>query len=217
MLKAIIFDMDGLMINSEEVTYERYVKVLKDMNLDMSREFYTSLLGQTVPRAFEKMRAFYGEDFPCQDVIDKVHILLNDDFKDEGIPIKKGLVELLEYLTKNNYKIIVASSSNKERVTKLLQQVDVYQYLDDCICGDEVSQGKPNPEIFLKACEKLHVLPSEAMVIEDSEAGIEAAHTAHIPVICIPDMKYPDKEYADMTYKILESLDQVIDVLESPS
>ncbi|MCD7892652.1 MAG: HAD family phosphatase [Erysipelotrichaceae bacterium] len=215
MLKAIIFDMDGLMINSEEVTYERYVKVLKDMNLDMSREFYTTLLGQTIPRAFNKMRAFYGEDFPCQEVIDKVHILLNDDFKDEGIPIKKGLVELLEYLTKNNYKIIVASSSNKERVTKLLKQVNVYQYLDDCICGNEVSQGKPNPEIFLKACEKLNVLPSEAMVIEDSEAGIEAANAASIPVICIPDMKYPDIEYANMTYKILNSLDEVIDVLES--
>ena len=83
----------------------------------------------------------------------------------------------------------------------------------DSICGDEVTHGKPHPEVFLRACEKLGVNPSDAIVLEDSEAGIQAAYSGNIDVICIPDMKYPEQEFEKMTTKILDSLDQVIDFL----
>ena len=83
------------------------------------------------------------------------------------------------------------------------------------ICGSDVSRGKPFPDIFLKACERLNVLPSEAIVLEDSEAGIQAAHNTHISVICIPDMKYPDEDYANKTTCILDSLHQVIDYIDN--
>ncbi|MCD8027761.1 MAG: HAD family hydrolase, partial [Erysipelotrichaceae bacterium] len=87
-------------------------------------------------------------------------------------------------------------------------------YFDTTICGSEAAHSKPEPDIFLKACEKLHVLPSEALVLEDSEAGIEAAYRAHIKVICIPDMKYPTDEYVNKAFKVLDSLDEVINELE---
>ena len=83
------------------------------------------------------------------------------------------------------------------------------------ICGSDVSRGKPFPDIFLKACERLNVLPSEAIVLEDSEAGIQAAYDAHIPVYCIPDLKQPGKEYAQKTKGILSSLVDVITILEN--
>jgi len=213
MLKAVIFDMDGLMIDSERATFEEYGNVLKSMNLTITEEFYKTLLGKTVKVGKTLFHKEYGEDFPVDDVIKEVHIRLAERFEKYGVPVKKGLVELLEFLKKNNYKTIVATSSNRARVDKILGQANLTEYFDDSICGDEVTNGKPNPEVFLKACDKLGVKPNEAIVLEDSEAGILAAHNADIKVICVLDMKYPEDEYASMTYKILDSLDQIIDIL----
>lgn len=214
MIKAIIFDMDGLMINSERVTYECYVKVLEKMNLTMSEDFYKRLLGKTLPSAYQIMFDEYGKDFPMDDVLKDVHQLMNDIFEKDGVPLKDGLIELLTYLKENNYLTIVATSSTRNRVEHLLGMADILKYYNDSICGDEVTHGKPNPEVFLRACEKLGVEPSQALVLEDSEAGIQAAHSAQIPVICIPDMKYPEPEYAQMTTEIFNSLHDVIDYLK---
>lgn len=213
MINAIIFDMDGLMLDSERATFEEYGNVLKDMNLTITEDFYKTLLGKTIKVAYELFYKEYGDDFPVDDVIKKVHIRLADRFETKGVPIKKGLIELLDYLKENNYKTIVATSSSRARVDKILELAHLTHYFDDSICGDEVTNGKPNPEVFLKACEKLEVKCNEAIVLEDSEAGIQAAYNANIKVICIVDMKYPDKIYENMTFKILESLDQVIGLL----
>lgn len=214
MIKAIIFDMDGLMINSERVTYECYVKVLEKMNLTMSEDFYKRLLGKTLSSAYQIMFDEYGKDFPMDDVLKDVHQLMNDIFEKDGVPLKDGLIELLTYLKENNYLTIVATSSTRNRVEHLLGMADILKYYNDSICGDEVTHGKPNPEVFLRACEKIGVEPSQALVLEDSEAGIQAAHSAQIPVICIPDMKYPEPKYAQMTTEIFNSLHDVIDYLK---
>ena len=192
MIRAIIFDMDGLMIDSERVTFESYQEVLKDMNLTMDRTFYVSLLGRTKEGIAKQ---FYDEQ--------------------EGVPLKPGLLHLLSYLKKeHHYKTIVATSSTRDRVDKILKQAHITDYFDDSICGDEVTKGKPNPEVFLKSCEKLGVKSDEAYVLEDSESGIMAAYSANIKVICVPDMKYPEAQYASKCYKIVETLDDVIDILE---
>ena len=136
-------------------------------------------------------------------------------FETEGVPVKKGLVELLHYLKDNNYKTIVATSSNRDRVDKILAQAKITEFFDDFICGDEVTKGKPNPEVFLKSCQKLGVNVDEAIVLEDSEAGIQASYDANIKVICIPDMKYPEKQYEEKTFKILKDLTEVTAYLKS--
>ena len=214
MLKAVIFDMDGLMINSEIVTFDCYKKVMGEMGLEIPLEFYVTLLGKPVTHAHERFHTVYGEDFPVEDVIKKVHLMLAETFQTQGVPLKPGLIELLTYLKENNYKTIVATSSNRARVDKILAGAKIAQYFDDSICGDEVTKGKPNPEIFLKACEKLGVEPSEALVLEDSEAGIQAAYSGNIKVICVLDMKYPDEQYKVMTTKIVDTLHEVIDYVK---
>ena len=213
MIKAIIFDMDGLMIDSERVTFECYQERLKDMNLTMDEEFYKTLLGKPIKGIYQRFYDVYGNDFPIENVIQDVHQLMAERFETEGVPVKKGLVELLHYLKDNNYKTIVATSSNRDRVDKILAQAKITEFFDDSICGDEVTKGKPNPEVFLISCQKLGVNVDEAIVLEDSEAGIQAAYSGNIDVICIPDMKYPEQEFEKMTTKILDSLDQVIDFL----
>ena len=215
MIKAIIFDMDGLMIDSERVTFECYQERLKDMNLTMDEEFYKTLLGKPIKGIYQRFYDVYGNDFPIQNVIQDVHQLMAERFETEGVPVKKGLVELLHYLKDNNYKTMVATSSNRDRVDKILAQAKITEFFDDSICGDEVTKGKPNPEVFLKSCQKLGVNVDEAIVLEDSEAGIQASYDANIKVICIPDMKYPEKQYEEKTFKILKDLTEVTAYLKS--
>ncbi len=215
MIKAIIFDMDGLMIDSERVTFECYQERLKDMNLTMDEEFYKTLLGKPIKGIYQRFYDVYGNDFPILNVIQDVHQLMAERFETEGVPVKKGLVELLHYLKDNNYKTIVATSSNRDRVDKILAQAKITEFFDDSICGDEVTKGKPNPEVFLKSCQKLGVNVDEAIVLEDSEAGIQASYDANIKVICIPDMKYPEKQYEEKTFKILKDLTEVTVYLKS--
>ena len=215
MIKAIIFDMDGLMIDSERVTFECYQERLKDMNLTMDEEFYKTLLGKPIKGIYQRFYDVYGNDFPIENVIQDVHQLMAERFETEGVPVKKGLVELLHYLKDNNYKTIVATSSNRDRVDKILSQAKITEFFDDSICGDEVTKGKPNPEVFLKSCQKLSVNVDEAIVLEDSEAGIQASYDANIKVICIPDMKYPEKQYEEKTFKILKDLTEVTAYLKS--
>lgn len=215
MIKAIIFDMDGLMIDSERVTFECYQERLKDMNLTMDEEFYKTLLGKPIKGIYQRFYDIYGNDFPIENVIQDVHQLMAERFETEGVPVKKGLVELLHYLKDNNYKTIVATSSNRDRVDKILAQAKITEFFDDSICGDEVTKGKPNPEVFLKSCQKLGVNVDEAIVLEDSEAGIQASYDANIKVICIPDMKYPEKQYEEKTFKILKDLTEVTAYLKS--
>lgn len=215
MKKAVIFDMDGLMIDSERVTYNEYVKKLEQLgHYDFTEELYRNCLGKNKQGICQVFIDHYGEDFPMTEVWDDVHVWIDESLR-QYVPKKKGLVELLEYLKANNYKTIVATSSGRTRVDEILKNADLTKYFDDTICGDEVTHGKPHPEIFLTACQKLDVKPDEALVLEDSEAGILAAYDGHIDVICVPDMKYPEPQFVEKVTKIVDSLDEVIDYLKA--
>ncbi len=211
MIKAVIFDMDGLMIDSERVTYEGYVIECGKLGLTMEKEFYISLLGCPIPSIFERFYQHYSPDFPMEMVLKNVHQYMNDLFENQGVPVKDGLRPLLAYLKDHGYKTIVATSSARNRVDRILEQTGLASFFDDSICGDEVEHGKPNPDIFLKACQKIQVSPSQALVLEDSEMGIQAAASAKIPVICVPDMKYPAPPYAALTARIDNSLNDVLE------
>lgn len=215
MKKAVIFDMDGLMIDSERVTYNEYVKKLAQLgHHDFTEELYRNCLGKNKQGICQIFIDHYGQDFPMDEVWDDVHVWIDESLR-QYVPKKKGLVELLEYLKANNYKTIVATSSGRARVDEILKNGNLTEYFDDSICGDEVTHGKPHPEIFLTACQKLDVKPEEALVLEDSEAGILAAYDGHIDVICVPDMKYPEPQFVEKVTKIVDSLDEVIDYLKA--
>ena len=198
MITAVIFDMDGLMIDSERVTFEGYKHVLAKHNLTLSLEAYKTLLGKPVKAVYELFHKDYGDDFDVEETIKAVHQYMADLFENEGVPLKEGLIELLKYLKENDYKTIVATSSQRHRVDHILELSGLQKYFDDSICGDEVTKGKPDPEVFLKSCQKL---------------GINAAYSAGIKVICIPDLKYPDHKFAIMTNKIMDNLSNVRDYL----
>jgi len=213
-MQAIIFDMDGLMIDSEKITYEGYRISLEKRGYHASIDFYKSTLGSTRNTARELYKKRYGNDIPYDEILDEVIIYISDFFENQGVPLKQGLIELLQYLKEHHYPRIVATSSSRNRVKRIFEIAHLTEYFDDMICGDEVVNGKPDPEIFLKACAKLNVKPQDALVLEDSQAGIQAASLADIPVICIPDMKYPEKQYEEKTLAIMNSLYEVLDYLK---
>lgn len=213
MKKAIIFDMDGLMIDSERVIYHYYSKVLKEKGYPFSLDLYKTFLGKNRLKVMSLLVENYGPTFPVQEIWDLIHYEAQEHFKRE-VPVKEGLIELLTYLKANNYKTIVATSSDRWRVDEILASAKLTSYFDDIICGNEVKNGKPHPEIFLSACEKLNVSTEEALVLEDSETGILAAYNANIDCICVVDIKYPDKEYASKPLYIFNSLYDVLDYLK---
>ncbi len=211
MLKAVVFDMDGLLIDSEEVTFEEFCKMAEKRGFTITREYYCTLLGICLAETKVMLKEKYGDNM--FDITD-VHNNMIARYEKYGVPVKKGAFELLEMLKKDGIKCAVASSSDKEWVEKMMNYTGLNKYFNCYVCGNEVKKAKPAPEIFLTACEKLGVKTENALVLEDAKSGIEAANNAGIPVICVPDMLQPDEEHKKMTYMICDSLSDVKKILE---
>lgn len=209
MIEAVIFDLDGLLIDSEVISHKIYVEILKEYGIDFSKEEYAkNYSGKTEVVNVTNLIKTYNLPFSIEEGLSKVRSIENI-LIDKGVKLKKGAKNLLVYLQKNNFKIAVASSSVKKRALTILMQHNILDFFDALVFGHEVEKGKPSPDIFLKACDKLSSKPENCLVLEDSEAGIQAGYMANIPVICIPDMKMPSKEYIGMATLVLESLDDV--------
>lgn len=213
MVEAVIFDMDGLMIDTEIVNYYAFRDFFRTLGVELSKEdYYTHITGKSVENAFESMRKTFHIEFTMMDAF--AYLEKTNKQRSENIPLKPGLIELLQYLKSRDIKLAIATSSGLSRVYDLFRNYHVIEYFDEIVCGPDVKRGKPAPDIFLKACEKLGVEPSKAIVLEDSEAGIEAAYNAHVRVICIPDMREPDDAHKAMLSAMLPSLNDVIDYLK---
>lgn len=217
MIKAVIFDLDGLLIDSEIISYKIYKEMLSEFGHDFSIEEYAqNYSGKTEVKNVTNLIDTYSLPFTIETGLIKV-LKIEDKFIEQGIDLKTGAKELLKYLKDKGFKTAIASSSTKDRALTILKKYNFIEYFNDFVFGDEVEKGKPNPDIFLKACDKLLEKPEECLVLEDSEAGIQAAHSANVPVICIPDMKVPSEYYLDMTKVVLNSLEEVISYLKKSS
>ena len=217
MVKAVIFDMDGLMFDTERVGKDAILQSGKDFGYTISLELHQKMLGRNAKDIETMLKKEYGEDFPYRDMWNHVFELMDQYYEQYGIPVKPGLEDLLKFLKEQNIKVAVASSSKSEVIKSHLQSTHLIQYYDFIVGGDQIHHGKPSPEIFLKAVEHFEIQPEEALVLEDSKSGILAAHAGNIPVICIPDLVEHDQDILDSTWHTLSSLDQVIKVLEQES
>lgn len=213
MMKAVIFDMDGLMIDTEIVNYQFFGRYFQTLGIQLSLDDYCiCFTGKSIDYGLDSVRELYHLDFRNEDYFEYFKDFRRE-WENQIVPLKPGLIELLEYLKTQDIKLAIATSSDRKRVQRLFQPYSVLNNFDAIVCGPDVKAGKPAPDIFLRACEKLSVPPSDALVLEDSETGIEAAYRAKIPVICIPDLKQPDAKHVRMTRAILPSLSDVIEEL----
>ncbi|WP_082435800.1 HAD-IA family hydrolase [Desnuesiella massiliensis] len=214
-IEAVIFDMDGILFDTERIGFESYRKVLKKYGYDMNKEDYCSLIGRTRESISQILINKYGQDLPITNIYAEKDMDTLKFIYKNGPPIKPGVYELLDYLVEKEYKIAVATCTHRERAVALLERAGIRDKFNAIICGDDVKNSKPDPEIFLKAVEKLKVAPERCIVLEDSPVGIEAAHNGGMMSINIPDLKEPDEKVERLAYKICSNLLEVRDYLKN--
>lgn len=210
-IKAVLFDMDGLMVDTESLATEAFIHSAKKQGYDMTKEETLLVLGFTTKSIYE----FWENYFKNSDVSGKQ--LVDDHYKYiENILFTTGprkmpyIEELLKYLKESNYKVAVASSSNMDHIINNMEKTGLKKYIDEFASGAEVENGKPAPDVFLLAAERLGVKPEECLVLEDSKAGVLAGSSAGAKVIMVPDMFKPDEECKERTYRIVGNLGEVI-------
>jgi len=216
-IELVIFDMDGLMFDTERVIYNEWADIIRQMGKEPTVRLFSRSMGGHEPEITEHYTTLLGRDVSMEEILDIFHradsafpaILARD-----GIGVKKGLFELLEWLKNQHINKVIASSTIQETIRHYLNITDVEagQFID-IVSGDMVKKRKPDPEIFLLACERAGVLPQNALVLEDSRNGLKAAVAAGIPCIFVPDIIVPDEEIEEKAFKVAESLLEVIDII----
>lgn len=152
------------------------------------------------------MMRYFGNSFPIEEIINDRFRIAEEIVKSKGVPVKKGLYDLLDYLKQSSIKKAVATSTSRKRALNLLKMANIDKCFDYILCGDEIERSKPEPEIYLKVSDKLACSPEKCLVLEDSEAGITAAYIAGMLPIMIPDMKEPDDKTQTLLFKKMNSL-----------
>lgn len=214
--QLIIFDMDGLMFNTEEVYFHAWSKVLEEEGLKPNLDVFVQSMGISEEKGLGIYKDYYGVDFKEIELTRRLNVYFGDSVKNGEIKIKTGLLELLDYLHANHIKAAIGSSSAMQVILSHLERMNVsVDRFDYILSGASLKETKPNPEIFNKICKELNIENENAMVLEDSFNGLKAANNANIKCIMIPDLLKPNDEIRSMTYKIIDDLNGVIEYLKT--
>lgn len=215
MIKGLIFDMDGLILDTETISNKLLIDIFSKYDINLNEEIISKTIGLEKKKAIKVFEEYLGDNIPIKDIINLHKKVVNDYLEKNGVPVKLGLIELLNYLDEEKIKKVVATSSYRKVAENVLIRANVYNRFDDIICGDEIKESKPLPDIFLKALEKLNLSADEVIVLEDSRMGILAAHRAKIKSIMIPDILPADEETKKLYFKECKSLLDVIHLLKT--
>lgn len=213
-IKGAVFDMDGLMIDTEKLYLRFWKESARDFGYDMRDEHVFAIRSLARKYSIPKLKDFFGEDFPTEEVRTHRTELMNRYIEENGFDVKKGLFELFDYLRETGRRIAVATATPRERTEKYLAMIGADNYLSAVICGDMVKCSKPDPEIYLTAAREINLPPNQCVAFEDSPNGIKSAFSAGLKAIMIPDMTQPDDEVAPMLSAVYPSLDRAIEFFE---
>lgn len=215
MIKQIIFDMDGLMIDSERAMWIVNEKqALKEFNYEEDEEFLISLNGQGREYSHASFLRRYGNDFPIIKFYERIDELNKKSVEEDKIPLKDGLLELLDYLKDKDIKLTVGTSSNREYVELVLKHKGIYDRFEHVVCGSDVEHGKPDPDIYLKGMSYYNFDPQEVIVFEDADTGARAGLKAGARVIIVPDLGEITDEVKSQVLTIIDNLKQAIEIIE---
>lgn len=214
-IKAAVFDMDGLMFDTEKLWLDSVMKTNDVYGYNVPMDLAMECVGKRKDYTKLRLKEVLGDDFDADKFREFNVRFMEEDVKKNGLKIKKGLAELLEYLMVNGIKVAIASSSSNDEIKNRFKEANMSLiYFDSIIGGELVSEPKPHPQIYLKSCEALNVKPEEAIALEDSEYGIIAASKAGMKVILIPDVKMPSEETQKLVYRKFDNLLEVISLFE---
>jgi HAD superfamily hydrolase (TIGR01509 family) len=213
-ISAVIFDVDGLMLDTERVVRKSLQRAASEYGYTISDNLYLELIGRTIPRAEAHLRDALGDSFPLEDVRQLQRSFTTHTITTEGISLKPGLHALLTFLDGHAVLKGVATSTYREEAQRRLSIAGIAHAFDTFVFGEDVENGKPAPDIYLKASQQIGIDPEHCMVLEDSDVGIEAAHAAGAIPILVPDLKPPSPKAAALAYRVLSSLEDVRRLLE---
>lgn len=213
-IKAVIFDMDGLMLDTERIAQQMWQQTGRENGFEIDDELYLGAIGRTAKDTSMIFREKFGEDFPFESMYERKQALLHEAITNDAIPVKTGLYELLDLLEERKIPKAVATSTARKTAVVKLSKTALIDRFPVIVCGDEVENGKPAPDIFLKAAAGLGIVPAHCLVLEDSESGIKAAHAGGMIPVNVPDMKQPSDEVRQIAYRVIDSLYDVRSLLD---
>ncbi|MFY9533573.1 HAD family hydrolase [Clostridium sp.] len=211
--KAVIFDMDGVIFDTERVYLEILKIVFVNYGYKVTKELYITVMGTGRKNVIKTFLENFGDDLPIEKMYEEKDNQLFYIIENQGIPLKKGVKELFSMLKEKNYKIALATSAKRDRVEKQIKDKWLKESFDAIVCGDDVEKGKPSPDIFLKAAKKIDVEPENCFVVEDSPAGIKAAFSGGMKGIHVEDLKVADEDilkYCEKNFKNLQEIKEYL-------
>ena len=214
MLQAILFDMDGLITDTEKLLSRFWCQAANEMGFPMKPEHVLGIRSLSAKFAAPHLQGIFGEDFDYYAVRDRRKQLMNDYIEKNGIEAKPGLNELLDYIKEHDLKCAVCTATDHARTKWYLGMIGVYDRFDAFVCGDMIKNGKPKPDTYLEGAKALGFMPGECMALEDSPNGVESAYTAGCMTVMVPDLSQPDEELRKKLTAVCTTLADVRDVIE---
>lgn len=214
MIEAIVFDLDGLLFDSERIVQRSWENTGDKLGYPNLGSHIYNTLGKNIVARREYFCETFGEDFPFDDFAVMTRARFYEIVEEEGLPTKPGVIELLKYGKEHGYKMAVATSSRRPYAENNLKNAEIYDYFDGMVCGDMVTHSKPDPEVYLKACAQIGADPQNSIALEDAPNGIRAAHAAGMYPVMIPDLVQPTEEIKTLLYRKYDTLHEVITLLE---
>ena len=208
MIKGAVFDMDGLMFDTERLVYEIWQDMMDEIGLPFDIEVFKNTIGRRKKEVELFYLAEYGEDFPYWEFAGKCRAKYLRRVEREGIPVKTGLFEILDWLKEKGVKIALATSTSRHTAELNLRITKTDGYFDALVCGEEVTNGKPHPEVFLTAAKKLGLEPQDCAAFEDSINGIKSAYAAGMITVMVPDYLQPTEEIIPMISCLCSDLNE---------
>jgi HAD superfamily hydrolase (TIGR01509 family) len=206
---AVIFDMDGLMLDTEPLAARAWIDAAAACGVAFDRVVVPRLIGRNFPDCRALIRAHHGDDYPVDELMCAWQVAYDAIVEREGIALKPGLGELLDWLESEAIPKAVATSTRRSRAEAKLAHTFLLGRFAALVGGDEVARGKPEPDIFVLAALRLGVETGECLVLEDSEPGVRGAAAAGMPAIMVPDVHAPSPSLADEGHLVLRTLHDV--------
>ena len=215
MIKGVISDMDGVMLDSEKLYVRFWCEAAQSHGYPMKKEHALGIRSMARPFAIQKLQGWFGEDFDYDKVRDTRVKIMDEYISAHGIEAKRGAKALLQWLKANNIKTALATATAVDRATLYLDKVDLLEYFDVIASARMVKRGKPEPDIYLYAAGQLGLDPKNCLALEDSQNGVRSAAAAGCKTVLVPDLDNPENELKDLLFATAKNLENVIDIIKN--
>ncbi|MCZ4304805.1 HAD family phosphatase [Zoogloeaceae bacterium G21618-S1] len=205
-LRAVVFDMDGLLLDSERIAYDIGRQVSLDLGIPWTHEVAMQMIGLNSREHEPLLKGAFGNDYPLDAHRAEFGLRYEAVIATGSIPLKPGVLELFDALEAAGLPRAVATSTRRSRALPKLNAVGLLDRVQIVVAGDEVARGKPAPDIFLAAAERLGQRPADCLALEDSNAGVRAARDAGMRVVMVPDLLTPGDDIRASGILVVDSL-----------